>query len=135
MKLNESDRKEVVKFRLEKAKDTLAEVPILLENQFNRTATNRLYYACFYAATAMLVNDGFEAHTHNGVKRLLGLHYINENKLEESFGKIYNRLFDMRQEGDYFDLVDLNDKDILPLLEPAEQFINTIEKLINEKSI
>jgi len=131
MSLKKKDRNEVVKFRLEKAKITFAEVPILLDNKFYRTATNRLYYACFYATTALLVNDGFDTHTHSGVKTLLGLHYIKEDKLIESLGKIYNRLFDMRQKGDYFDLLDINEEDILPLLEPAEQFIKTIENLIN----
>ena len=132
MGLKEVERKEVVKYRLEKATETLAEIPVLLENKFYRTAANRLYYACFYAATALLINDSYEAHTHNGVKVLLGLHYINENKLAESFGKTYNHLFNMRQKGDYFDLIVVKESDIVPLLEPAENFIAEIEKLINK---
>ena len=47
MGLKDSERKEVVKYRLEKAKETLAEVPVQFENKFFRTAANRLYYACF----------------------------------------------------------------------------------------
>jgi len=133
MSLKENERKEVVKYRLEKATETFAEVPVLVENKFYRTAANRLYYACFYAATALLINDGYEAHTHNGVKTLLGLHYINENKLAESLGKTYSRLFNMRQKGDYFDLVVVKESDITPLLNPAENFIKTIEQLINIK--
>jgi len=130
MSLKETERKAVVKYRMEKAAETLAEVPILIENKFYRTAANRLYYACFYAATALLINDGYEAHTHSGVKTLLGLHYINEEKMAVSFGKTYNHLFNMRQKGDYFDLVVIEEKDIVPLFEPAEQFIAEIEQLI-----
>ena len=132
MSLKEDERREVVKYRLEKATETFAEVPVLVENKFYRTAVNRLYYACFYAATALLINDGYEAHTHNGVKTLLGLHYINENRLAETLGKTYNHLFNMRQKGDYFDLVVVKESDIVPLLEPAENFIKTIEQLIND---
>ena len=84
MGLKETDRKEIVKFRLEKANDTFAEISLMLENKFYRTAANRLYYACYYAATALLINDGYETHTHNGVKTLLGLHYVKENRLEKS---------------------------------------------------
>jgi uncharacterized protein (UPF0332 family) len=71
MGLTEIDRKELVKYRLEKARKTLAEVPVQMENKFYRTAINRLYYACYYAATGLLVNDGREAHTHNGVKTII----------------------------------------------------------------
>jgi len=130
MSLKEAERQAVVTYRLERAAETLAEVPVLIENKFYRTAANRLYYACFYAATALLINDGHEAHTHSGVKTLLGLHYINEEKLAVSFGKTYNHLFNMRQKGDYFDLVAIEEKDIVPLLEPATDFIKTIEQLI-----
>ena len=96
MNLDENDRKEIVKFRLEKAKDTFAEVPVQLENKFYRTAANRLYYACYYAASALLINDGHETHTHSGVKTLLGLHYFSENKIEKSLGKMYRQLFNLR---------------------------------------
>ena len=134
MGLDEIERKNIVKFRLEKAKDTFAEVSVQIENGFYRTAANRLYYACFYAATALLINEGYETSTHNGVKTLLGLHYINENKMEKSFGRMYNHLFNIRQKGDYDDWVVIEEKDIKPYLEPAENFIADIENLINENN-
>jgi len=135
MTLKKTDREEVVKFRLEKAKNTLAEVPVLIENKFYRTAANRLYYACFYAATALLINDAYETHTHSGVKTLLGLHYIKGNIIDKSFGKMYQQIFNLRQDGDYEDWFDIEEKDIKPLLEPAEKFFETIENLINIKGM
>jgi uncharacterized protein (UPF0332 family) len=130
MGLTEEERKEVVKFRLEKANDTLAEIPILIENNLYRTAANRLYYACFYAVSALLINDGYEAHTHSGVKTLLGLHYIKENKIENEFGKMYNNLFGLRQTGDYEDKIIIKEEDIKPYLQPAKIFIDKIKQLI-----
>ena len=131
MSLTETERKEVVKFNMDKANDTLAEIPVLIQHKFYRTTANRLYYACFYAATALLINDGYEAHTHSGVKILLGLHYIKENKIEKTFGKMYEKLFDLRQQGDYSNWIDVKKDAIIPLLKPAEKFIAEIEKLIN----
>jgi len=130
MSLAEVGRKELVKFRLEKANNTLAEIPILIENEFYRTAANRLYYACFYAVTALLVNDGHETHTHKGVKILFGLHYIKENRIEKSFGKMYDQLFNLRQTGDYEDWITINKEDIIPLIEPAKNFISKIGDLL-----
>ena len=132
MGLTEIERKEVVKFRLEKARDTFAEIPVQMENKFYRTAANRLYYACYYAATALLINDGYETHTHSGVKTLLGLHYISENKIEKSLGKMYRQLFNLRQTGDYEDWVSIDEDDVKPFIEPAEKFIAEIEHLIND---
>jgi len=131
MGLNETDRKELVKFRLEKAKETFAEIPVQIENKFYRTAANRLYYACYYAATALLINDGYETHTHSGVKTLLGLHYISENKIEKSLGKMYRQLFNLRQTGDYEDWIRIDDEDIKPFIEPSGKFIAEIEHIIN----
>jgi len=132
MSLTEKERGEIVKLRLEKANETFAEIPVLMINKFYRTAANRLYYACYYAATALLINDGYETHTHSGVKTLLGLHYLTNNKIDKSFGKMYRQLFNLRQTGDYEDWGKLEEEDIEPFLDPAECFISTIEKLIKE---
>ena len=131
MGLTDKEREEVVKFRLERANETFAEISTLIENKFYRTATNRLYYACYYAATALLINNGYETHTHNGVKTLLGLHYITNGIIDKSLGKMYRQLFDLRQTSDYEDWGSIEEEDIKPFLDTAKQFIETIENLIN----
>jgi uncharacterized protein (UPF0332 family) len=132
MGLIEEDRKSLVEYRLQKAKETFAEIAILIENKLWRTAANRLYYACFYAASALLINDGLQTHTHNGVKSVLSLHYIKENKFDKSLIKLYGQLFNMRQRGDYEDWVIIEEEDITPLVEPSEKFIVEIERFINQ---
>ncbi|MDR0294896.1 MAG: HEPN domain-containing protein [Prevotellaceae bacterium] len=131
MGIDEADRKEIVKFRMGKARETLAEIPVHIENKFYRTAANRLYYACYYAATALLINDGYETHTHSGVKTLLGLHYFSQNKIDMSFSKMYRRLFNLRQTGDYEDWVFIDEEEVNPFIESTKQFIAAIEKLIS----
>jgi len=133
MGLLEEERKSLVDYRLKKAKETFAEISILIENKLWRNAANRLYYACFYAATALLISDGHQAHRHSGVKTVLSLYYVKENKIDKSLINTYGRLFNMRQRGDYEDWVIVEEKDISPLLELAEIFIAEIENLINNK--
>ena len=133
MSLTQDERNAIVQFNLDKANEALAEIPVLLENKFYRNAANRLYFACFYAVTALLIKDKYEAHTHTGVKTLLSLHYVNENKIEKSFGKVYGNLFNMRQKGDYEDYFFIDEEDITPMIDPAKQFITKIENLINNK--
>ena len=130
MGLSEKEKKSIVKYRLDKAKDALFDVTISIQNCRWNNAANRLYYACFYAAMALLIHDGYEARTHNGVKTLLGIHYVNTGMIEEALINAYRKMFNLRQTGDYDDLIVINKDDVLRLLEPAKQFIKTIENLI-----
>lgn len=61
------------KYRQERAHETLEEIPFLREKGYYGTATNRLYYACSYAALSLLAKHHITAGTHAGVKTLLGL--------------------------------------------------------------
>jgi len=134
MGLSDEERGSIVAYRLNKAKETLAEIPVLIENKLWRNAANRLYYTCFYAASALLTKDGNQAHTHQGVKNVLSLKYIKEGKLDKSLIKTYGTLFNMRQRGDYEDWAIIEEEDIKPLIEPARNFIVAIETLISDGS-
>ena len=127
MGMSDEDRKSIVEYRLNKAKETFAELPILMENNLWRNAANRLYYACFYAASALLMSDGRQAHSHNGVKSVLSVRY--EKIIDKYLIKTYGILFNMRQRGDYEDWAILEEDDIIPLIEPANRFITEIERL------
>ena len=131
MGLLEEDRKALVDYRLKKAKETFAELPVLIENKLWRNAANRLYYSCFYIASALLIKDGHQAHSHNGVKNVLSLKYVNEDKLDKSLIKTYGQLFNLRQRGDYEDWAIIEEEDVKPLLESAEKFIVAIENIIS----
>jgi uncharacterized protein (UPF0332 family) len=103
-----------------------------IDNKRWNNAANRLYYACYYATIALLINDGHEARTHNGVRALLGLHYVKTGLIDEKLSMAYRKMFNLRQTGDYDDLSEITEDDIKPLVEKAEVFIETLEKLIYE---
>ncbi|MCL2511407.1 MAG: HEPN domain-containing protein [Bacteroidales bacterium] len=130
MGLTEDERKAVVSLRLDNAKRTLEDAKIIANNKLWKAAANRLYYACFYAAGALMVKFGFEAKTHAGIIRLLGLNFVSKNIISNDLGDLYYKLFTLRQKGDYDDWVVVKEEDIVPLFEPAEQFIAEIEQLI-----
>ncbi len=58
--MNDRDKAELVKYRLNRARETYNEVRILIENKLWNTAVNRLYYSCFYAVIALLVDQDTE---------------------------------------------------------------------------
>ena len=134
MKLNKTERESVVKYRLERANNTLAEAVSNIENDCWHAAANRLYYACFYAACALLINNGHTTRTHNGVFSLLGEHFVVTGLISKEQNQFYRRILELRQTGDYDDFIVFTEQELLPLLEPAEQFIKTIENLINNEN-
>jgi uncharacterized protein (UPF0332 family) len=70
---------------------------------------NRLYYACFYAVSGLLLQDGLSASKHTGVRSLFNRHYVRTGKVPKELAPIYNDLFERRQEGDYMDFVDFEE--------------------------
>lgn len=52
--MNEDERKQLVRYRFNKAQDTFQEVDVLIENSLWNTVVNRMYYASYYAITALL---------------------------------------------------------------------------------
>ncbi len=94
-------------------------------------AVNRLYYACFYAITALLHKNSLDTKTHNGVIRLFGLHFIRTGIIKSGFGELYSTLFEMRQDADYEVEVDYEEQDVLELLLPAAELIAAIEKVLS----
>jgi uncharacterized protein (UPF0332 family) len=135
MILQQEDKNALVTIRLQRAKETLAEVQGNIDLGYWRVAANRLYYACYYAASALLIKHGLIAHTHAGVINQLGLHFVKNGKVSMEQGKLLKQLFALRQSGDYDDWMIIEEKDIIPLLVPAKQFIETIEQLINENEM
>ncbi len=45
--MNSNERREYVKYRIEKAKESFKAAEILVENELWSSVINRLYYACF----------------------------------------------------------------------------------------
>ena len=64
--LDEQSRIALVQYRLERADETIKEAELLAKEAHYNAAINRLYYASFYATTALLVANGFSTSSHSG---------------------------------------------------------------------
>lgn len=130
--LDEQSRKSLVRYRLQRAEETIKEAELLAgENYFNATI-NRLYYACFYASQALLVANNIPSSSHAGLKMMLGLHFVSKGLLAKEHGKTFSRLFEIRHSGDYDDFV-YCDKEMIDTYTPkAIAFIDAIKDLIQD---
>lgn len=98
---------------------------------YYNSAVNRLYYACFYAASALLLKNELETNTHKGVKTLLGLHFIKPGKLEIKYGNIYQQLFNNRQAGDYEDFNFCDSQTFENLYPKARDFVDKMKSMLS----
>jgi uncharacterized protein (UPF0332 family) len=126
-----SDKADLIEYRLNRATETLQEIEIHLENGLFNTAINRLYYASYYAATALLLYNDIKASTHSGVRQMLGLHFIKTGKISSDLGKVFTDLFDKRHASDYDDFISVSREDVEDLLPSATEFIGKIKDLIS----
>ena len=130
MTLTNEERDAIVNYRLEKAKETLIDAQEIAKIKRWNMVANRLYYACFYAVSALLTKNNFAAQTHRGLLGLFGLHFVTKGIVSTEQNKLFRNLFELRQTGDYDDFAVIDESDIAPLIEPSIQFIKTIENMI-----
>lgn len=134
MSLSDDERYALVNYRIDKAHTTMEQVKAIVPLEFWDMIANRLYYAAYYTASALLLQDGFSVQTHNGIIQMLGLHYIKTGVLDRKYGTLYGQLFSLRQTGDYGDTFGLTEEQVRPLLEQTAEMIEKIESIINEKN-
>ena len=125
------DRKDLILYRLERAKSTLKEVNLLVENNLLNTAVNRLYYSCYYAVHAILLSHDLAPQTHSGIRHQFGLHFIKTGLIDKELGKYFSDIFDKRQSGDYSDFIEFTESEVLSLISPAKKLITSIEDYLN----
>ncbi|MCK5102047.1 MAG: HEPN domain-containing protein [Cyclobacteriaceae bacterium] len=117
-----------INYRFKRALESFEDVLILSEKERLNAAINRLYYAGFYAVTALLLKKNIETRSHDGVRTQFGLQFVKTGIIDKKYGKLFSKLFDYRQVGDYGDLYDYNENIISPLIADTKALIDEIEK-------
>lgn len=130
--LDKETRAALIDYRLERAHSTLGEADLLYDGGYYNAAVNRLYYACYYAAVALLLSREIETFTHNGVKTQLSMHFVRTGLLSIEHSTTFGLLFDKRHSSDYSDFA-YCDAGLVELLRPrAEAFIDAVERLTKD---
>jgi len=127
-----NETKEIVNYRLKRARETLEDAQKLFQNDSLYSSVNRIYYSMFYSVNALLLTGGLASSKHNGVKALFLKEFVNKGKVRRNYGRFYSEMFKRRQTSDYKDLVELMKEDVKEWLEKAEEFVNEIEKIISK---
>ena len=128
-----SEDKELVRYRLARAEEALKAARMTIDGGLPMSAVNRVYYACFYAVSALLHTAGVASSKHGGVISLFERHWVKTGLIPVEMGRFYRSLFKRRQRGDYDDLVTFERPEVQEMLAQAEEFVKTISEKAREK--
>lgn len=127
--MTDEPKRALIKYRIERAEETYKEALLMRHADHWNACANRLYYACFYAVSALLAKYGLSSSKHSGIKSLFNQHIVKKKILDKTKGKFYNQLFEARQEGDYVDFVFFESDLVEPWVLKAHEFIEDIKQL------
>ena len=129
--MNEKEaRRTLVKLWLEKAEDAIASADIELNQGHLTFAINRLDYACFYAVTAVLLQEGKQFSRHSAVKAEFARAYIKTGRIDAKWHKFYQKLFDDRQEGNYIPTAVFDKPSVSERLTQTREFVSGMRNIV-----
>ena len=124
------EQEALIRYRMDRARETLVEAELMAQAGHWNACVNRLYYACFYAVTALLLRHNLSASRHSGVRSLLNRRFVRAGAISSRLGLLYRDLFESRQQGDYQDLVRFTEQEVRPWIPEAQSFVACIEALL-----
>lgn len=92
----------LVDYRLKRAREAIEEAGLLFDAGHLHTYVNRLYYACFYAMSALLLTRGSSATKHAHVRSVLHKDFVRLGTIPLEYGQFFDLLFNNRQERGLF---------------------------------
>lgn len=86
---------------LRRGAESLLAAEVLAERGLLSDAISRLYYFVFHSARALLYTKGFEPKSHEGLLRLIGMHFVKQGTFSPQDSHLLTRLQKYRSEADY----------------------------------
>jgi hypothetical protein len=86
---------------LARARTSLQAARVLADAGLGADSVSRAYYAIFHAASALVASIGRTARTHDGLRALVGEHFIRAGLLGSEHGRTLSRIAGDRNDADY----------------------------------
>lgn len=120
----------VIAYWLRKAAEAMASSRS--EFQANRLdfAVNRAYYACFYAASAVLLSMDKQFVKHSGLRSAIHRDLIKAKLLSPNWGKVFDRIFENRQAADYLMMWQGAPEQVEQIIQDADGFVQQMHRLL-----
>lgn len=115
---------------LKKADRALQVAENLLASGFDAEAAARAYYAMFYAAQALLKENGIQRVKHSAVQAAFGQHLVKIGKIDARFHRMLIDARETRELADYTIEEEVSAETAILRVKNAEEFIQIVKTLI-----
>lgn len=125
-------RREIIAYWMRKAMEALGSARSEMRAGRLDFAVNRAYYACFYAASAVLFKMGKKFVKHSGLRGAVHKDLVKSGLLNFRWGKVFDRTFENRQSADYTALWDFELDQVREMVKESDDFVRQIEQLLQQ---
>ncbi|MPR35139.1 HEPN domain-containing protein [Salmonirosea aquatica] len=131
--MKEDEKQAYVLYRLESAHKALAAAKACADIGLWNSAMNRLYYAVYYAVSALLFINDIQAKTHSATKSQFAQYFVKTGIFDQKYSRLLAILYDGRQKGDYEDFFEADKETIQIYSVSAKEMIEAIESKIKSE--
>ncbi|MDX1547613.1 MAG: HEPN domain-containing protein [Rhodothermales bacterium] len=116
---------------MHKAQTYLRSAAVLLELEDYDSCASRAYFAMFYAAQALLVNENGALPEKKGIRSAFVEQFVDGGTLPEQAGNALHYAYELQERGDYSHTFAVEQGEAERVLQEAEAFVTTLETLVD----
>ena len=128
--MTEKNKHENMHEELSRAATSLDAADLLHQNGFINEAVSRLYYFLLYKVRALLLSEGLEPRSHEGILRLFSLHFVKPGLFPPESAHLLSKLMKYREEADYNPSYSFQDQDYPRLKDEAKALSDRIDEYL-----
>lgn len=128
--MDEHEKLLLIKIRIEQSQSALSDAEFLLEGKRLSSAVNRVYYAVFYALSAIAIKEGYSTSKHAKLIGWFNKAFVHTGKVESKFGKLIYKVFANREKSDYEFLFSMTREDVVSSLEETKELLEKLKNLL-----
>ncbi len=118
---------------LNKAQKFLRSAAVLFELEDFDSSASRAYFAMFYAAQALLLNETQAFSSKQGIRSSFIQQFVRNGPLPQRAGEAFERAAEHQEVGDYGYDFAVTEEQAEYVLSESEAFVNSITNLIERK--
>ena len=126
--------RDLVRYRMEQASETLSEAAILRDAGAFRGAVNRAYYAMFYALLGLLATRQLGTSKHSGAIAMFDSEFVRTGAFSPEYSRSLHRAFRRRQVSDYGEVVRADLSAASEAIADAERFVAAVGSYLTPQS-
>ena len=129
MTLQKEDKQALINYKIERSELALEAAIREFEAEDMFTASNRIYYACFYSTEALMLTKDLSFKDHGRLKGEFNKRFVHEGLVDKKYSKILDNAFEQRQAGDYKNFVKFTKEEVKSSLDQAKIFVKDVIEL------